>query len=313
MLPFFSLGYVLIIIIAGNSYGWSNGAGDMNEEYKPGCHTSVDSGTIGITASTLSPTTGQSITVTVSVTPGSLGPNRIVGVFLLRALQASDSQPNVDGWVIQSDPNGGLHNYVEKVMQASETTVVFVWTLRAPSTPGSYTLYARTHFGDQASAPVYIDYNNGIIFDVSVPTAGAPSIIHEPPQKILINTQILINATLVNSTSGTLSWKNSAMSTPVSLDMTNSSVRLGKGWIYLAVMPAQDVMTQISYNINATGSTGLSTTASYSLTILETLDTEGITDELQFAWVLSVIATVVVILGITVIVSLLFKKQLKSK
>jgi len=128
---------------------FNNGVGSDNREYLCGggsCHSFVSAATVSMSASKLNPTVGEQITVTITVT-GAEASSSPLGVFLLRSLTTSNSQPSVDGWVIVTDPSGTTaFNYYE---EASVTGgVVWDWTLNAPPTPGTYNLYASEHHGN---------------------------------------------------------------------------------------------------------------------------------------------------------------------
>jgi len=302
---------IAVIAVSGFGQAFPGGRpGDGNEEYDCGssCHSNSGTGTITASSSTLSPTTGQSITVTVTVTPGELSVASKVGVFLVRQLSTSNSMPSVDGWVITADPNGGLNNYVEMTATVG-TPVEFTWTLAAPITVNTYTLYARAHHG--GGNEKYLDLTTPLTFNVHVAGAGAPSIVHTPPQGVRPGYQILINATLVNATSATLSWKNTGMASYLDIPMTNSTVRYGPGWIYQAVIPPQNTSTTVSYKITATGPAG-SADSTYSIRVAEPTAETGISSESQLAWILSVVAVTVVVAGITIVVSILFGRRLRK-
>ncbi len=301
---------IAVVAISGLSQGNPGGLPDANREYDCGgssCHSNLGTGTITATASTLSPTTGQSITVTVTVTPGELGGASKVGVFLVRQLATTNSMPSVDGWVITADPNGGQFNYVEKAATVG-VRVYFTWTLTAPTAVNNYTLYARAHHG--GGNVKYLDLTTPLTFSVHTPAPGAPSIIHTPPQGVRPGYQILINATLINTTSATLSWNNTSISSYIDVPMTNSTVRYGPGWIYQAVIPPQNTSTTVSYKITATGPAG-SADSTYSIRVAEPTAETGISSESQLAWILSVVAITVVVAGITIVVSILFGRRLR--
>lgn len=311
-----AFGFVLVMA-SGLGIAYTDGTGDQDFEYNGGgicasCHASPGSGTITATASTLSPTTGQPITVTVSVTAAELGASNIIGVFLVRVLETSNSMPSVDGWTILSDPNGGTVNYVERTAAGVGSKTDFIWSLNAPTSTGTYKLYARAQHGTGSSQGMYMDFTAGLTFDVRTPGVGEPSIDHQPPQNIRPRTQILINATIVNATSAILSWKNETMTTSLDITMTNTSTPQGDGWLYSAIIPAQDTATQISYSINATGPAG-SVQATYSLAVTEVPHPTGVTSEQQLVWIMTVVATVLVTIAIIAIVFAMFSQRLKTE
>jgi hypothetical protein len=152
---------------------YNNGASSSNEDYMCGgssCHGFVSAASISMSASKLNPVEGEQITVTVTVA-GSEASGTALGVFLLRSLTTSGDQPSVDGWVIVSDPSGSTtFNYYE---EASVTGgVVWTWTLNAPTTAGTYYLYASEHHGN--GERYYKDDTVGLTFTVLSPPNNWP-------------------------------------------------------------------------------------------------------------------------------------------
>lgn len=313
LLAAFAAAWAVILVAAGTGLGFSGGNGDANEEYDSGgsCHGTLGSGSVTGTASTLSPTVGQSITVTITVTANELTSLNKVGVFLVRALQTSNSQPSVDGWVILSDPNGHQFNYVEKTAGGVGSPVDFTWTMKAPTTVGTYHLYARTHHGG-GGTPYYMDITSGLTMTVVPAVAGRPEIDHQPPTGVRPGAQIVIDAAIVNATSANLTWKNTSMASPSLVPMTNTSVySSGRGWIFTATIPAQPGPTRIDYSINATGSGG-SFESTYTLNVTEPTTTAGFTQEEQLAWLLTLAAVMTIVAGIIAVSYMLFKQRLKK-
>ncbi len=303
--------WALILVSSGAALSLNGGSPDANDEYDSGgsCHATPGTGTITATASTLSPTVGQSITATVTVTPGELTSNKIVGVFLVRALQTTGSQPSVDGWVIQTDPNGHQFNYVEKVATAVGTPLGFTWTLKAPVTAGTYYLYARAHHG--GGSEYYMDFASGLTFTVSQAVAGKPEIDHQPPQEVRPGNPIPLSAMISNATVAVVRWKNLGMATPLEIAMTNTSTQSGKGWVYTATIPNQPSPTQIDYIINATGPGG-SFESTYTFAVAEPAPQEGLTWDQQFAWTLTVVAILTLLGGMIILSYMLFTRKLKK-
>jgi hypothetical protein len=145
--------------------GNPGGRGSANREYNcsgSSCHTTRGSSTMRMSVSDPTPLVGQVITVTVTIT-GSEASSSPLGVFLIRSLTTSSSQPSVDGWEIISDPSGSSSfNYYE----TSDVTggITWMWTLRAASEPGTYRLYARVHNGNGNS--FWNDYTAGLTISV---------------------------------------------------------------------------------------------------------------------------------------------------
>jgi len=311
LLAAFAAVWAVILVAAGTGFGFSGGAGDANEEYDSGgsCHSTLGSGSITGTASTLSPTVGQSVTVSITVTANELSSLNKVGVFLVRALQITNSQPSVDGWVIQSDPNGHQFNYVEKIAAGVGSPVDFTWTLKAPTTTGTYHLYARTHHG--GGAEYYMDFTSGLTFTVVPAVAGRPEIDHQPPTGVRPGAQIVISAVIVNATNANLTWKNTSMASPLTVSMTNTSTPSARGWVYTATIPAQSGPTRIDYAINATGSGG-SFESTYTLSVTEPTTTQGFTQDEQIAWLLTLAAVMTIVAGIIAVSYMVFKQRLKK-
>jgi hypothetical protein len=303
--------WAVILVAAGTGFGFSGGAGDANEEYDSGgsCHGTLGTGSITGTASTLSPTVGQSITVTITVIANELSAANMLGVFLVRALQTTNSQPSVDGWVILSDPNGHQFNYVEKTASGVGSPVDFMWSLKAPTTTGTYHLYARTHHG--GGSEYYMDFMTGLTFTVVPAVAGRPEIDHQPPTEVRPGAQIAISAILVNATSADLTWKSTSMASPLTVSMTNTSTPSGRGWVYTATIPAQPGPTRIDYAINATGSGG-SFESTYTVSVTEPTTTQGFTQDEQIAWLLTLAAVMTIVAGIIAVSYMVFKQRLKK-
>jgi hypothetical protein len=304
--------WAVILVAAGSGFGYPGGNGDASQEYDSGgsCHGTQGSGSITGTASTLSPTVGQSITVTITVTANELSSLNKVGVFLVRALQTSNSKPDVDGWVILSDPNGHQFNYVEKTAGGVGSPVDFTWTLKVPTLPGTYNLYARTHHGGGGTA-YYMDFTSGLLFTVVPAVAGRPEINHQPPTGVQPGAQIVINAAVVNATIVNLTWKNTSMASSLTVTMTNTSTQSGHGWVYTATIPAQSGPTRIDYAINATGSGG-SFVSTYTLSVTEPTTTTGFTQEEQIAWLLTLAAVMTIIAGIIAVCYMIFRQRIKK-
>jgi hypothetical protein len=174
---------ILILLLMGPNLimtgtGNPGGRGSANREYNcsgTSCHTTQGSSTIRMSVSNFNPLADQVITVTVTIT-GSEASSSPMGVFLIRSLTSSNSQPSVDGWEIISDPSGSSsYNYYE----SSDVTggITWVWTLRAPSEPGTYRLYAREHNGNGNS--FWNDYTAGLTISVGASDEVAKDL--EPP------------------------------------------------------------------------------------------------------------------------------------
>lgn len=309
-----ALGYGLALVLAsGVGIGSPGGRGDGTQQYDCGgsCHSTQGTATVSATASTLTPSTGQTITVTITVTPGELTSVKKVGVFLVRALQTSGSLPSDDGWTIVNDPNGGTDNYVEKVASAVGSPIDFTWNLKAPVDPKTCHLYARTHFGSGSSNGLYFDFAGGLAFTVRPLAAGAPRIENQTPRRVDPGTQILVYATLWNATSAVVAWKNTSMSADIQIPMTNTTSQVDGGWTYQGLIPWQNTSTNITYSITATGPSG-TTTEIFTLTVGLPPSTSGLSTELQATWGATAIAVLVFVGGVIVVLYFIFGQRLKK-
>jgi hypothetical protein len=160
---------ILLTVMTSNMMimgtGSPGGRGSAYRDYNcsdSSCHVTRGSSTMRMSASNSIPHVGEVIEITVTVT-GSEASNSPMGVFLLRSLTASYSQPAVDGWEIISDPSGSTsYNYYERYDVNGGDT--WVWTLRAPEEPGNYRLYAREHNGNDNS--FWNDHTTGLSINV---------------------------------------------------------------------------------------------------------------------------------------------------
>jgi hypothetical protein len=171
------------LVSATASYGYTGGISDATIGYGgcavTGCHFDSDAlsnATIEMWASNVSVIVDQTVTVYVNVTSWTLSSSRIIGVFLLRALTASDDDlPATDGWRILDDPNGNTNNFVQKVAGSVGETVAFRWQLRAPFSAGTFNLYARVHHGGGRAS--WVDSSPGLTFVVSPDLSIQPDLV----------------------------------------------------------------------------------------------------------------------------------------
>lgn len=186
------------LVISPVSVASPGGVGYSNQEYGcvGSCHTVHSNSVISMTASTLAPTPGGSVTVTVTVT-GAEADGTPLGVMLLSALGGDSTQPSATGWAVTADTSGVTSdNYNEVGSYAG--TATFTWTLTAPSTPGVYHLYARELHGNGAW---YVnDYLAGLQFvvgDVVIP--GVPTVTISPPSGSEVSGTITVVADVAST------------------------------------------------------------------------------------------------------------------
>lgn len=161
-------------------------------------------------------TPGEEVTVTVTVTGGETS-NRPLGAMVLSKLSGSRTMPTENGWTIVSDSVGTAVNYNEVSSYSGSAT--FTWKLKAPDTPGSYTLYARME-NSANGVGYYKDYSAGITFTVSSAADGSNVVAIETPANgstltgnvtvdTLVNgdnitsAQLLIDGQVVSTSNGT--------------------------------------------------------------------------------------------------------------
>ncbi len=188
-----------IVVVAPNMTAYSGGVTDSNEEYgcSTNCHTVVSTSTIAMSASTTTPATGGDVTVTVEVTGGEAS-NTPLGIMVISALTQTGSLPQDAGWTIVTDPSGSTaFNYHED--KSYTGSVSMTWSLKAPTTAGVYTLYAREIHGNGNTYSH--DYSAGIAFIVG---SGTPSVltvyITSPAAGSQVSGTISVAASLLPST-----------------------------------------------------------------------------------------------------------------
>ena len=99
----------------------------------------------------------------VNVTGGQA--TNVMGAMIVSALSpVASSIPTNAGWTIVQDPSAtqSTDNYYEDHTYAG--SISMEWKLKAPSTEGIYTLYARAMHG--GGAEYYEDYVQGLVFTV---------------------------------------------------------------------------------------------------------------------------------------------------
>lgn len=194
----------LLVLVSPVIDARRNGVGSGTEEYDCGgsCHTVLSSATITMSASNLTPATGQSVTVTVNVSGGSS--DAILGVMIVSSLSpVPASIPSAAGWVITSDPSGSATNNYNEISNYSTQTSM-VWTLTTPPQAGIYNLFARVMHGSPsgASEVEYAkDYVDGLSFVVgSAGTPGIPNVIlTSPTQGSTVKGSMTVNANIPSS------------------------------------------------------------------------------------------------------------------
>lgn|GEM_PF-4356901 len=122
-------------------------------------------------------TPGEEVTVTVTVTGGETV-NKPLGVMILSKLSGSRTMPAQNGWTIVSDTFGTAVNYNEVPSYSGSAT--FTWTLKAPDSPGTYSLYARME-NSVNGIGYYKDYSAGLSFAVKAAKDGSAFVAIQTP------------------------------------------------------------------------------------------------------------------------------------
>ena len=190
---------IAVAVLSPTMTAFSNGVGDSNKQYgcSTDCHTVQSNSVVTMSPSTITPTPGSTVTVTVNVSGGEAS-NTPLGVMILSALTTSGSLPSDAGWTIVSDPTGATaYNYHE--IQAYTGPVSWTWTLTTPTSEGIYTLYAREIHGNGETYSR--DYSTGVAFVVGNPeTPGQISlVITSPAANSEVSNAITVAASMIPS------------------------------------------------------------------------------------------------------------------
>ena len=194
------LGLTILVVmtVAPPLKAYNGGVSPGNYQYgAPSCHSKQSSSSISMTATNYTPDPGMSVTVTVTVTGGEASGTPL-GVLLISALTSSNSLPSNAGWTITADPTGTTqYNYYEVDSYAGSLSAS--WTLNAPSTNGTYKLYAREVHGN---GETYTNrFVSGITFTVgsTVPSTGFTVAISSPNDGDSVSGSIIVDADITTT------------------------------------------------------------------------------------------------------------------
>ncbi len=145
-----------------------------------------------MSASATSIAPGQQTTVTVTVNGGQ-GNGNMLGVMLLSKMSGSSGTlPQENGWTIVTNGGGQANNYYE--VGGYSGSASFTWTVKAPSAPGAYKLYAKVE--NSAGTAYTKDYTSGLSFTVTAPTSTPPVVqITSPTSGATVSGSITVAAT----------------------------------------------------------------------------------------------------------------------
>ncbi|MCK5291316.1 MAG: hypothetical protein KAR39_04820 [Thermoplasmata archaeon] len=191
----------IFVFTPNDIQGFLGGVGDGKFSYG-GCSCHIGEaqrgdGTMTLWASTLEADANQEVTVIVNVTETVLTNDKIIGVFLLRAMTGSDSdQPSEDGWRIDSDPNGNENNYVIKNATGLGSPVSFQWVLLAPFRGGTYDLTARAQHGGNLNS--WFETGEVLTFSVTGTQLISTNLTLDAPEEVNEDEQFTTSAWLTN-------------------------------------------------------------------------------------------------------------------
>ena len=137
--------------------------------------------------------------------------NNMVGFNLLVNDDGAKDLPSNDGWEIITDPTGGTNNFAQIVDSFSSVSVVErTWTLRAPSEPGSYTLYLAVQHGTPQGGVAMTGISEPYVVNVSEVPENLPRLSPnwEPPNSRNIGEETSIKIETLFTEKITVEMKN---------------------------------------------------------------------------------------------------------
>lgn len=273
------------------------------QEYDCGgsCHEIQGSAVLTMWASSTSPTISSDVTVIVNVTGGEAA--GILGVMLVASKSPSPSSiPMNAGWTMVQDPGGtSTNNYFEIKTYAGSTSMQ--WTLKAPSTPGIYTLFARAMHGSATdTVPYFEDYADGIVFLVGNPVpSGTPVVvITSVTQGETLRGTVQVDVEVVSSSNKTTSYAVLKLGDTIISNLTSEPF----SW---TINTDQFADGDYALNVTVADSDGVRGYKQISVTI----DNSAISKEL-IDWVWTMVAGSVAILawiGIMIVVALMIRRR----
>lgn len=212
---------VLILMVVSTTISTANpgGKGDdiRSRDCAGSCHASSSSN--GISSATLGITlpdevyAGLLMEIVTSVEGVDVSSKNLVGMALLINSEGAKDLPANDGWEVITDPNGGINNYVEiSDSFSSQTSVNRSWTLRAPSTPGSYELFLAVQHGSQEGGVAMSGISDSVAVQVLTVPENLPQLSPEwkPINLRMIGEETIITLETLNTESSTVELKNGA-------------------------------------------------------------------------------------------------------
>ncbi len=217
----FKVAIVLLLMILSTTISTANpgGKGDAvrSRDCAGSCHASSSSN--GISDAILDIQfpdevyAGLLTEVHTSVGSVEVSSNKMVGMALLINSDGAKDLPANDGWEVVTDPNGGTNNYVEVTDSfSSQETVSRTWTLRAPASPGTYSLYLAVQHGTPNGGVAMTGISEAMQVTVSEVPENLPRLSEEwEPVNIRgLGEETEITLQTVNTDSATIELKNGA-------------------------------------------------------------------------------------------------------
>ena len=152
-------GLLLLVLCVPPLSANPGGNGDANRDASCGgsCHgdpglSEPSSAVLSFSQDRDSAYVGGPISISITVNQMELSSRAMIGVFLLSDTFGVSDTPQDAGCTILSNGEGGSTNYVETYVLDSENGATITWSLLAPDTEGTHTLYAGVHHGGGGAA-----------------------------------------------------------------------------------------------------------------------------------------------------------------
>ena len=168
---------------------------------------------------------GLLLDIQTSVESVEVSSTKMVGLALVVNPDRAKDIPTIDGWEIVTDPNGGNNNYVEVVDAfSSSSNITTTWTLRAPSSPGVYSLYLAVQHGSPEGGVAMTGISQETEIIVAEVPENLPRLAADwtPTNTRIIGSETTIKIETENTDSLTVEMKNGGEI--VTLDVIDNEV-----------------------------------------------------------------------------------------
>lgn len=189
------------------------GEGNGEQDFTCGGSCHGDPGLSGESSALLTmsadrePYAGGPVEVSLNAAGMELSERRVVGFFLLSSTNGVRDTPADGGWTLLSDGAGGADNYVETHVLDADAGATITWSLRAPATEGSHTLFGVIQHGGDGVAR--LSTTASITIGVGPVPENLPQIAADwtPPTTRTIGEATELTVPAVNTTALTLEWR----------------------------------------------------------------------------------------------------------